>query len=368
MVRLMKLMELTFLKSKSGEDFSFEGNGGAISDSDTVRGMLNVGSVLGDGRARVFHVEALEQRLKVLELYREAVSSTELLLKDYQGSGAVSAEMAEALVYSFLEQWKRYPYYLLPITLTQEDVSTDYLAGHMVNTLILVTGFAAAVGFSESDLFQIGCIAFLHDVGMLAVRDKYQLTRRLNTKEYQVVRQHPFHSLEAVKGFLNRESCEIILDIHERMNGRGYPKSKLHHQIHLWARMIMLCDIYDALIHRRSYRVRYNPFEAIKMLIQIKGSLLEEGMIKKFINYMGLYPIGSFVVLNSSEVAQVMSCPHGIPTKPSVQVMLTPEKEVVSQPRVIDLQKDSLITIVHAANEDLSYELNQFLGSHPNEG
>ena len=231
------------------------------------------------------------------------------------------------------------------ILLSRSYTDSNYLSVHIVNCFLMTIGLAQRLEFSKNELNEIGLCALLHDFGMVDFMDYAQKPGKLGRDDINKIRQHPFVSVDLFKNFINTEASEIILDIHERELGQGYPRGKKGDDIAPWAKLISVCDIFEALLQDRPYRRRYDPFEAIKIIIKMKHHQLEEKVIRKLIEFVSIYPIGSLVRLNTGEIALVKRSNPGFPTKPYLNLVMRADGKMVSPGQEIDFTKNELVYI-----------------------
>jgi HD-GYP domain-containing protein (c-di-GMP phosphodiesterase class II) len=168
------------------------------------------------------------------------------------------------------------------IDLTAYDHST-YV--HSTNVGIFAVALARRVfgRSAEHDLKRLGAGFFLHDLGKrqipLAILNK---PAALTSQERQIVNLHPEdgHRLLLGSSLLTEEARIIILQHHERDDGRGYPHGLRAGDIHPYARICRLVDVYEALTSKRPYHQQRSTFEALKLmreevLVDIDRSLFE---------------------------------------------------------------------------------------------
>jgi HD-GYP domain-containing protein (c-di-GMP phosphodiesterase class II) len=156
----------------------------------------------------------------------------------------------------------------LLLRLTCHDFSTY---SHSINVGILGTALAGLLyrGSDAHDMHELGTGFFLHDLGKVnidpAIIEKQGM---LTEHEMSIMRTHPW---QGYKIMLNAnqlsEECRIIaVQHHEREDGSGYPKRLKGDQIHPYARICCITDVYDALTSDRSYKPSLTPFEALKIM------------------------------------------------------------------------------------------------------
>lgn len=148
----------------------------------------------------------------------------------------------------------------------------------------LAAAFAQALGFPESARKLVTSAAVLHDIGKacvpLAILHK---SGKLTAEELAVVREHPQIGYEMLlrQGVFAREVVEATRSHHEYLDGTGYPQGLKANEISDIVRMITICDIYAALIERRSYKAPMEPKGAYAVLERM-GAKLDADLLRAF--------------------------------------------------------------------------------------
>lgn len=161
---------------------------------------------------------------------------------------------------------------------------------HSVNVCLYTVALAEAVGYQdESDLNDIGIGALLHDIGKSKI-DTTILNRRgpLTPEEYELMKQHPGWGVELLRetSLIPESSYELVLHHHERMDGRGYPDHVPGREMHQYARLSGIADVFDALTTRRTYKGVMDSFHALEMMGKMSGAFDVE-FYRDFVKLMG---------------------------------------------------------------------------------
>ena len=93
---------------------------------------------------------------------------------------------------------------------------------------------------------------------------------------------------------------------HENVNGSGYPLGLRDDQIYMFAKIIHIADVYDAITSERPYKKAQSPKEAIEFLMNNAGKMFQPEYVKAFITYIPVYPKGRNVILSDGNVAVVV--------------------------------------------------------------
>lgn len=241
------------------------------------------------------------------------------------------------------------------LQLFYEYASDDYLHSHMVNTVIMATEIGSGIGYNSLKLNELGLAAFLHDIGMIKVEEIVKQKERLTEEEYNKIKSHPVYGAEILSKIKDITDPVIYVarEEHERSNGSGYPKGIKENRISEYARIVSIVDAYEALSHDRPYRKKYSPHEAIKELIK-NNVLFDSGILKVLLNKVGIYPVSSWLELNSNEIGQVAVNNNENPLRPMVNIIFDGTGRKLSEPRIINLAKQFNLFIKKAlSDEDL---------------
>jgi HD-GYP domain-containing protein (c-di-GMP phosphodiesterase class II) len=157
----------------------------------------------------------------------------------------------------------------------KEVAERDYYTyTHCVNVgmLGLILGkevLTGMKGLSSHTMYELGVGCFLHDLGKREIPESlFDKKGKLSVEELREMRRHPALGYELLHEArqLSRESKYIILQHHERDDGKGYPMGLKGDQIHYLARLCSIVDVYEALTSERPYKKALPPFEALKVM------------------------------------------------------------------------------------------------------
>jgi len=214
----------------------------------------------------------------------------------------------------------------------------EYTSEHSLNVAILSIALGRAEGLVQSDLEDLGICAMLHDVGKTKIPSEI-LNREgsLDEKEFEVMKMHTIHGKKLLIGQPNipAAAVDIALSHHERMDGSGYPVGLDARQIPYLVRIVAIADAYDAMTSGRVYCEAKPAAEALKLLLDAKDSHFDGQLINKFIESIGVYPIGSIAELNSGEAGIVLPTDINNGLRPLVLVTHDADK-IACEARIVD--------------------------------
>lgn len=203
-----------------------------------------------------------------------------------------------------------------------------YTYFHSVEVAVLSAFLGARYGMDEHELRMQTAAAFLHDVGRRFLDDEFLTAKRsLTDEERHIVMQHPKLGYEFLRqnfDFPEEVLCGV-LEHHEYYNGEGYPLRKSGEEISIFARIIKLADVYDAMISKRPYREALSPSDALEYIMSMRGNEFDPQLVDLFVRWVAVYPVGCEVVLSDERHAIVMKNFPSFAMRPMVRLLDTGE-------------------------------------------
>lgn len=172
-----------------------------------------------------------------------------------------------------------------------ERMAFDYHTyTHSVNVCVFGLALGQRLGLSRDELLLLGTGLLLHDIGKSTVDDAILNKRgRLTDEEWQVMRGHPeagARILEDVGG-VDPRAMAVVLQHHEKCSGKGYPKGLSDPDIHLYAKIGALADVFDALTTQRSYKEALDAFPAMRIMQNEMMQDFQPRLFREFIRMLG---------------------------------------------------------------------------------
>lgn len=205
----------------------------------------------------------------------------------------------------------------------------DYTYFHSVNVAILSVVIGARYGMEEYELRILATAALLHDIGKKFLEiDILNAKRALSDEERRIVLQHPKLGYEFLRDYFDfaPEVYLSVLEHHECYNGEGYPMRKSGEEILIYARIIKLADVYDAMTSKRPYRYQMSPSDAVEYIMAMNGSEFDPQLVNVFLKWVAVYPVGCSVELSDGRIAIVKHNYPGFTLRPIVVVKDTGEE------------------------------------------
>lgn len=162
------------------------------------------------------------------------------------------------------------------------DARDPYTAQHSQRVAELCRAIARRLKLPDREINQLYAIARVHDVGKIAVRDTILLKPApLTPEELREMREH-VEAGARILGHISlyRDSLDILLQHHERLDGSGYPKGLRGEEIGLPARILAVADAYDAMTTQRPYRPAKSSEEAVRELYRLTGRQYDLSVVR----------------------------------------------------------------------------------------
>jgi HD-GYP domain-containing protein (c-di-GMP phosphodiesterase class II) len=183
-----------------------------------------------------------------------------------------------------------------------------YTYTHSINVGILSMFLTMRLGYNTYYVKEIGLGGFLHDIGKIKVPSKIVNKQDLLTEEeFKIMKNHPVYGFKLIKDdpTLSNYIKKVVLFHHEKWSGGGYPLGLKSEAIGNFAQIVSVCDVYDALTTRRSYKKEYSINDALLYIMRNTNNHFSPYVAQRFIHEMSIkydlgsfYPVGAFVMLN----------------------------------------------------------------------
>jgi HD-GYP domain-containing protein (c-di-GMP phosphodiesterase class II) len=188
----------------------------------------------------------------------------------------------------------------------------EYTFNHSVNVSIYSLAMGKRLGFSIKSLTELGMTALLHDIGKSKIpKEVLNKPSTFDEGEWGIMKRHPLWGVEILLnlkqlGEINPRIVVGIFDHHLKSNFSGYPRLFRKKEVSLFGQIIQIADSYDAMTTPTIYRkVPFTPEQALAMMLKERGIHFDATFLKIFIGLVGIYPIGSLVLLNTHELGIV---------------------------------------------------------------
>ena len=286
--------------------------------------------------------DLFEEMPKAREAERKTRNVIQTIMTDVRLGRSVDTSAAKEVVGELTESIVRNPDAMMCLSMLKE--ADEYTALHSLRVCILAVAFGRELGYPIDRLEQLGTGALLHDLGKLKIPlDILNKPGRLTTEEFDVIKSHVplgVQVLEQSKGGIADTAIDVARYHHERIDGSGYVSGRGKEDIPEFGRIGGIVDCYDAITSDRIYKKGISAYDALKKMYEWRDSAFDAVLVEKFIQCMGIYPIGSLVEMNTGSVGVVATINRERRLRPKVVLVLTSDKKPFDKPKVIDMMED----------------------------
>lgn len=276
----------------------------------------------------------------------EAVASAKKIFDNVKTDKGIDCGQAKKVANMLVDELRRNQGLL--VNFIDMRTRSDYLFSHSVNVCILSIMTGISLGYDELKLRDLGIGALMHDIGKLEISsDILEKTGRLSQEEIAEIKKHPSLGFDILRKNpdISLISAHCAFQHHERHDGSGYPRGLRGEEIHEFARIVAIADVYDALTSDVSYRRAVPVYEALAIIVKAGGTFFDEKLVSCFTENIAVYPIGTVVRLNTNQIGVVVDISHDSKTKPVIRIITNERKEMINELVELDLQKNSRVYI-----------------------
>jgi putative nucleotidyltransferase with HDIG domain len=271
--------------------------------------------------------------------FSDAIHGIKHLFHSVQVDGLIDDEHVEASIYPLIDSVQQQKDVVsLLISLNSKD---DYTYQHCVQVGVLSYYIAKWLDISHEESLIIGKAGYLHDIGKCKIDDSIlNKPGRLSVDEFNEIKKHTVYGYDIIGKSLQDETLALAaLQHHEREDGKGYPMAKSGADIHHYAKIVAVADVYSAMTSNRVYQAKQDLFVVLKEIYRMSFGQLDPQAAQVFIEHMIPNFIGKSVVLSDGRTGMIIMTNPSDFFKPLVKI----------EDEFIDLAHQSGIEIVSVA-------------------
>lgn len=208
--------------------------------------------------------------------------------------------------------------------MTSVQVFDHYLYNHSFNVMVYSMQLAIHSGINPKDLNELGIAGLLHDVGKMVIPlEILNKPDKLTDNEFQLIKTHTSEGYEYLKKQYEIPilAARCALQHHEKVDGTGYPLGLIGKDIHPFAKIMAVADVFDAVTSSRSYRSAMLPHKGFEILYGGSGTHFEPELVQHFKRSLIMYPVGITVTLSTGETGFVIKNNENFPERPVIRVI-----------------------------------------------
>lgn len=218
----------------------------------------------------------------------------------------------------------------------------NYTFLHSVSVGALLMCFTRAFDLKPGDMQLVGIGGMLHDIGKTMVPDRIlNKAGELTLDEFTTMKMHVLYGQNILSDTpgITQTSFDVVAQHHERYDGSGYPLKLKGSEMSIYGQMASIVDVYDAITSDRCYRKAMDPTVALRKMFEWSKLHFDPGLIQTFVRTIGIYPIGTLVMLESGKIAVVIDQQGRDLTRPLVRAVFDSKKSSYLAPEDIDLSR-----------------------------
>jgi len=238
----------------------------------------------------------------------------------------VPVSKVKRTVHALVDQLLSDETYLMELTALKDF--DDYTFVHSVNVSIYAITVGLRIGLLRPQLAELGFAAIFHDIGKTRIpRDLLNKPGKLNSSDWDQMHKHPIYGVKLIGNSMALDSYSAramltAFEHHKNLDGSGYPYIDRTCELNLYSRIVAICDFFDAITSRRQYQSKEIGLEtAFSEMMKLSASKFDPLLVKVFLNMIGFYPAGTLLLLETGELAIVISTnPENI-ERPRVRII-----------------------------------------------
>lgn len=331
---------------------------------DKISGIESI--EIGRLRKIVDEENSLDVRRMIKKTYFNAVSYTKGIMNKMKSGEKVNIKKAKRVMESMVDHILEEEQLLLGMTAIKDY--DEYTYHHSVNVSILSIALGQRLGLSRKMLTELGMVALFHDTGKTEVpTEVLNKPTNFSDEEWKIIKKHPVWGVRAILKLkkldeLTMKSAIVSFEHHMNFDHSGYPVIRQKMALDLFSRIVSLADQYDAMTSSRVYsRTPMAPDKALSIMLERSGTQLDPLLFKFFINMVGVYPIGTLVMLDSKELGLVTESNQVFPTRPRVLLIMDSQGNRV-EGRIVDMtekdERDNYIRSIQKTMDPNKYKIN----------
>ncbi len=277
---------------------------------------------------------------RATQVRRQASSLVRTVMADVRLGKAVEIDRVQHTVQDITESILRNPGAL--VGLLRIKNKDDYTFLHSVSVCALMVAFCRSRGVDGATTHQAGLGGLLHDTGKALVPDSVlNKPGPLTPEEFALIKRHPRDGYDILRRSpeLGAIPLDIVLHHHERRDGSGYPDHLAGDAISELAQMAAIVDVYDALTSDRSYHKGVAAAEALRKIYEWSKFHFNPVFAQDFMRCVGIYPVGTMVMLESGRLAVVIEAHESNLLAPKVNVFFSTKSNAYIKPETVDLSR-----------------------------
>jgi HD-GYP domain-containing protein (c-di-GMP phosphodiesterase class II) len=293
--------------------------------------------------------ELLKDGERVKRTYFRALKGLRNLMQNLWTNRPVDVISSRRIVYSLLNALFQDEFGLLALA-TLKNID-EYTFNHSLNVGILSMALGQRIDLNRKSLAQLGTAGLLHDLGKVDIPKEIMYKVELSNEEWEKIKLHSTYGVKEIVRIRELDEIGMVGMVvayqhHWNYDGTGYPTREKDEKPSLFAKIVRICDAYDAMTSPRTYQpIPYLRHYALRVLWAHRHTWFDPILVKAFIQLLGVYPVGSCLELSSGEIGLVVRQNAGYLDLPLIKIVRNKQGDNVDGV-TIDLSLEKGINIV----------------------
>ena len=289
---------------------------------------------------------SIEQRVEgsltdmatIKRLYEDAVTVAGDVWDSAATEGKPDATMARTMIDGLAQAVAQNRTALLALTTLKNY--DNYTFTHMVNVSILTMGQGRGLGIDGPLLREFGLAALMHDIGKVRTpKEILNKPDKLTDAEFEIMKRHVVDGAEILRMTPDVPTLApvVAFEHHLRIDGSGYPSRVKRGSLNIGTMLCSIADVYDAMRSQRQYQQAFPTDRILAVLKRNDGQQFDQHIVRRYVQLIGIYPVGNLVRLNTGEVAVVLNVYAPDPYRPHVRVLVGRDGKRLDLPYELNL-------------------------------
>jgi putative nucleotidyltransferase with HDIG domain len=258
----------------------------------------------------------------IRRLYTDAVSVASAVWESATSERKPDADASRTMIDGLAHAISQNRTALLALTALKEY--DNYTFTHMVNVAILTMGQARGLGIDGALLREFGLAALMHDIGKVKTPPEIlNKPDKLSDAEFAVMKRHTVDGAEMLRRTpeITALAPVVAFEHHLRLDGSGYPAGIARPSLNLCTMLCGIADVYDAMRSQRRYQKALPTERILTVLKNNDGVQFDQHLVRRFVQLIGIYPVGNLVRLDTGEIGVVTKTYAPDPHRPQVRIL-----------------------------------------------
>ena len=253
-----------------------------------------------------------DSRQRARRTYARSVEVTRSLIESVRAGKEMNVRRVRRVVQSIVDHILQEETSLLGLSTLRDYDEPTFT--HVVNVCIFSVALGQRLGLSKLELYELGLAALFHDIGKVDIAEEVlHKPGSFTPEEWEAMKAHTWKGSRRLLETRRQERLPIremlvAFEHHLNLDNSGYPRVSRPRRLNFYSRIVAIADAFDAGTTPRIYKTQpMEPHETLKIIEMRKGSHFDPILVKAFINMMGIYPVGTLVILDTFELAVVVA-------------------------------------------------------------